>query len=270
MRALALASLTIIVTSCGPSLTFTEDVPGEVNLGHGSAVSVSARHYDPAASMIADALRRRIASGGFYSLSYNSPNLLVVDNIRIRDYEWDQYIDDCDKHRDREWRDKHRPSDYRTRYLNATVSFTANGMYSTFSRDYESSFSSWSDRYSAADSIARQVYNDLAPHQRSFNVSLDIDEDKTPILYQAATLCEQEQWSAGSSMAARAVSAYPNCAEAYYLQGLIARHYRNYADSDRLFDKAYSLKPESRYLTSKSANASIISNKQAYDAQYSR
>ena len=110
------------------------------------------------------------------------------------------------------------------------------------------------------------VMRDLTPHQVRYSMGVD-EVEGNPAVVQAAQACAAGNWEMGRSLAQAALQQNPNEAEACYVLGIIERNARNYTASDSWFSKAYSLKPESKYMSALRGNAQLQNDEQRAHAQ---
>ena len=114
------------------------------------------------------------------------------------------------------------------------------------------------------EELCHDIARDLQPHRLIYTEKLAAPEGN-PAFEQAADYCMAGMWQHAARAAEAAVQQTPHEPEAHYLQGLIQRQLENYTASDICFDKAYQLRPDTRY-----AEASKINKLMQMGARYVR
>ncbi len=236
----------LLFSSCGTQVYLNKWEPAQVDLPRGTVLRVHPETHGPLRHELRRAFAQQIARDGFYRVDGAEPCV----EIRLHHV----HVNMTDPPKD----DKHRKRPYPNRVdLTADVVCNYQRIYRRncsqyVSTDYEYC-PDWED---AAEEIAEEVMRDLTPHQVRYSETVDAVETN-PAVEQAALACAAGNWEGGRSLARLALAQNPNEAEAYYVLGLIERHFRNYAASDDHFRKAHSLNPQGKYLSAINDNCRL-------------
>lgn len=246
-----LGAVAWVCCSCGTQVYLHKWQPAQVDLPRGTVLRVHPETRGPLRHELRRAFAQQIASDGFYCVDGAGP----WAEIRLHRV----HVNMTDPPKD----DKHRKRPYPNRVdLTADVVCNYQRIYRRncsqyVSTDYEYR-PDWED---AAEEIAEEVMRDLTPHQVRYSETVD-GVETNPAVEQAALACAAGNWEGGRSLARRALAQNPNEAEACYVLGIIERNARNYSESDSWFRKAYSLNPQSKYLSGINDNSRLQQDEQ--------
>ena len=261
-RAITHCVLATLLSACGVQIQMETLKPAAIDLGRGAALSVRDCVGSPTSRGLADALRRQIAQDGFYA-QYPSNTRVELCNVYIENPPPPPH-----RHRGHKAKDEHKHKDKKkhdsrpTPYLHAVVVVMQGGQ-QIYRRDYKDMI--WVDSEGhmqlrdACDEFASEIMDDLTPRQVTYFEYITPDETN-PALEQAARACSVGNWSQGKVLAENALRHNPQCAEAYYLLGLIARNDREFRSSDDYFYRANSLSANSKYSAALRDNARMQQN----------
>lgn len=245
----------IMLSSCGVQIQMETLRPAEVDLGRGSALHVVDCEHSRSGMQLVQAFRRRIAQDGFYALRPGGARL-ELHRVYLQNPPPPPHV----YRRERKEKDR---NDYRpSPRLNAVV-LVMQGGYQIYRRDYTESV--WVDHRgrmnltAACEEFADEIMDDLTPRTVRYCEYVSPDENN-PALEQAARACAAGDWGRGKTLADSALKHDPNCAEAYYLLGLIARHERDFSGAERYFRQAYGTSQQGKYADALKDNARIQRN----------
>lgn len=245
-----------LLSACGVQIQMQTLKPAEIDLGRGAAMTVCDCVSNHASRALADAFRLQIAKDGFYA-QYPSDVCLELHNVYIKDAPPHGHRD-RHKHGER----KHEEKSHPTPYLCGVVTVMERGR-QIYRRDYRESI--WLDSKDrmqlreACEDFAEEIMDELTPRQVAYYEYVTPDETN-PALEQAARACSVGNWANGKQLVENALRQNPNCAEAYYLLGLIARNDREFRSSDNYFYRANALRPSSKYADALQDNARLQQN----------
>ena len=237
-RAILCCVSVALLSACGVQIQMQTLKPAAIDLGRGAALSVRDCSHTRESRPLAEAFRLQIAQDGFYAQAHGKARL-ELHNVYLENPPPPHRHD---KHKDDK---KSRPLPR----LHAVVTVMNNG-YQLYRRDYTESV--WVDSKGhiqlrdACESFAEEIMDDLTPRQVTYCEYISPD-DSNPALEQAARACSVGNWVQGRLLVQNALRQNPNCAEAFYLLGLISRNERDFSTSDNYFYRANALCPESKY-----------------------
>lgn len=276
---LAVSCLSLI--SCGTTLTLDEPVPAIIDVNRDSTLAIIADNS--VGRDIAREVRIKLHPSGFYRIQpllYSpDPNtdVLVALNGSYLDctinYDTSHDHDHDKKHDKKHDKDRY---DYERRISSfdvrggVTCRISSRCTGSSAYRNYYASDTSYNSEYAAhedvIDELSDKIVRDLIPHQRTYSVTIDSD-DENPVLEQAAEACQAGNWTLGEQLAKQASANKPHAAEPWFLLGIIERNRRNFSRSSELIAKAASLQPGSKYQRELRRNSEIQINMQAVKHQ---
>lgn len=272
-----LAVACLSVTSCGTTLTLDEPVPAIIDVNRNSTLAIIADNS--VGRDIAREVRIKLHPSGFYRIQplLHSPgpdtDVLVALNRSYLDctINYDSSHDhDRDKKHDRDRYDNNRRiSSYEVRggtSCRISSRSTGSSAYRNYYDHDVSSYSEYDAHEDVIDDISDQIVRDLIPHQSTYTVTIDSDNEN-PVLEQAAEACKAGNWTLGEQLAKQASANKPQSAEPWFLLGIIERSRRNFSRSSELISKAASLQPNSKYQRELRRNNDIQINMQAVKHQ---
>lgn len=276
---LAVSCLSVI--SCGTTLTLDEPVPAIIDVNRNSTLAIIADNS--VGRDIAREVRIKLHPSGFYRIQplLHSPDpdtdVLVALSGSYLDctinYDTSHDHDHDHDHDKKHNRDRY---DYDRRICSydvrggTTCRISSRCTGSSAYRNYYGSDTSYNSEYAAhdevIDEISDKIVRDLVPHQSTYTVTIDSD-DENPILEQAAEACKAGNWTLGEQLAKQASANKPQSAEPWFLLGIIERSRRNFTRSSELIAKAASLQPSGKYQRELRRNSEIQINMQAVKHQ---
>lgn len=276
-RPVILAVSCLSVISCGTTLTLDEPVPAIIDVNRYSTLAIIADNG--IGRDIAREVRIKLHPSGFYRIQplLHSPDpdtdVLVALSGSYLDctINYDTSHDhDHDKKHDRDRYDHDRRiSSYDVRG-GTTCRISSRCTGSSAYRNYDARDTSYNSEFDAhedvIDEISDKIVRDLIPHQSTYSVTIDSD-DENPVLEQAAEACKAGNWTLGEQLAKQASANKPQSAEPWFLLGIIERRRRNFSRSSELIAKAASLQPSSKYQRELRRNSEIQINMQAVKHQ---
>ncbi len=244
----------MLLSACGVQIQMKTLKPAEIDLGRGAALMVRDCEGSRTGRRLADAFRLQIAQDAFYA-QFHGNTCLELHNVYIENPP-------PPPHKRRKVETRKKSEHYPTPYLHAVVTVMQDGR-QIYRRDYAESIWVNSEghmelREACAD-FAAEIMEDLTPRQVTYSEYITPDESN-PALEQAARACAVGNWANGKSLAENALRHNPNCAEAYYLLGLIARNDRDFRSSDDYFYRANAIRPASKYAEALQDNARMQKN----------
>ncbi|MDO5464931.1 MAG: hypothetical protein Q4F40_08345 [Akkermansia sp.] len=241
----------LLLSACGVQIQMSTLKPAEIDLGRGAPLTVQDCSHNREGARLAQAFRRQIANDGFYA-EYAGSSQLELHNVYVEDMPSRGHHP---RHEERGKKSKkeHRP----TPRLHGVVVVMHSGR-QIYRRDYSQSVYTDSegrpDITEACEEFAEEIMEDLTPRKKTYYEYIEPD-DTNPALEQAAKACSVGNWFIGKELVDNALRQNPNCAEAYYLLGLIARNDRDFHTSDSYFYRANALNPQSKYTSALKDNA---------------
>lgn len=256
VRKTLLVAVAWVLSSCATQVYLSKWEPSQVDLPRGTVLHVDVEAHGPLRHELRRAFAQQIAADGYYNLHGAGP----CTHLRLHRV----HVNMVEPSRD----DKHRDRPYPNRVeLTADVICNHQRIYRRELSEYVScDYEYRPDWEDAAEDIAADVMRDLTPHQVRYSMGVD-EVEGNPAVVQAAQACAAGNWEMGRSLAQAALQQNPNEAEACYVLGIIERNARNYTASDFWFRKAYSLKPESKYMSALRGNAQLQNDEQRAHAQ---
>lgn len=241
----------LLLSACGVQIQMTTLQPAEIDLGRGAPLTVQDCSHNRESSRLVQAFRRQIANDGFYA-QYDGNTQLELHNVYVENVPSRGHHPRHDE-RGKKSKKEHRP----TPRLHGVV-VVMNGGRQIYRRDYTQSvytdIDGRPDMTDACEEFAEEIMGDLTPRKKVYYEYIEPDETN-PALEQAAKACSVGNWSIGKELVDNALHQNPNCAEAYYLLGLIARNDRDFQTSDNYFYRANALNSQSKYTDALRDNA---------------
>ena len=254
IKTIATIGVGAFLTSCGVQIQMETTVPAEVNLGKGTLVTIplsgGTSNVNKHEWGLNAAMQDAIMAHGYYKLiEYPHPasNYVVMDVSDFRINRHEQHAD----------------------FQSRVVVRNKYGLclYSKTKETYAYKDSKGNFKWdSAYRNIADATMEELTPHRETYYERVS-GVDENPSVEEGAKACKRGNWGTGRAYAEEALKVNPNEPEAYYLLGLIERYYKNYASSTSYFEKANSLKPESKYTKAIRYNAQLQRNEQIASQQ---
>ena len=252
VRMAIMSAVALFLSACGVQIQMTTIRPADVDLGRGATLSVHSHGEGRYGARLAEAFRLEIGKRGFYALGHHGDASIRLSNVYVSNPPPPPH-----RHRDGGRKDERRSAPIPR--LHAVVTVNRHG-YQLYRRDYSESVYVDShghmDILDACEEFAEEIMDDLTPRMVRYSEYITPDETN-PALEQAARACAAGNWARGRELARSAISVNSNCAEAYYLLGLIARNEGDYEESDNCFAQAYSLQPISKYSSARNDNARL-------------
>ena len=246
-RLVSAFSLAVLLSSCAVQIQMTCMVPSRVGLQKGESLAIQGKTH--LGEKVQGQLSRELQQGGFYTIKENADYLLRLDKVRENTLCYHTGTDDDDEV-------------FEETELSTWVylSRKEGGAYG-----YAHKYAITTDGASGdVEELCHDIARDLQPHRLIYTEKLAAPEGN-PAFEQAADYCKAGMWQHAARAAEAAVQQTPHEPEAHYLQGLIQRQLENYTASDICFDKAYQLRPDTRY-----AEASKINKLMQMGARYVR
>lgn len=235
----------VILSSCGTQIQMTEAIPAQVNLRRGTTLYVTSND-----AQLVRSFANKIATDGYYKQPGDG-NITALAHMRIYDVN------------------TQKDAQTGAASFSATTEVTS-GYQRLYRERYRVSIPKDIQGHyyveDACDTYAKDVMEDLTPHEKNFYVRVS-GNSKNPDIEKGALACKAGNWEQGEMHAKQAIQTNPEDPEAYFLLGIIERYKMNYAQSTQYFQKADSLKPSGKYKGAISKNKVMERNDQYVQQQ---
>ena len=224
-----IAATAFLVASCGTQIQMTEAVPAKLNMARGSRVAIAYKGEIP--DQVGDELLALMTKDDYYTFVPGNADY----TISIQEH-YDSLIpnpcqvDFCVLRGDR-----------------------GNMLYSGTTSSYR-----WVSR--PIESLAKDIYETFAPHEKEYKVRVSVDS-KNQLLKQAVEQARKKNYTQARTLALASLQQFPEDPETYFLLAVTERADSNFAKSNAYLKKALELKPgKSKYKAALHKNEVIQTN----------